>query len=92
MTAHKGDYQRPTTVDRTTASDAEFQARVAPIEAAPAAEESWDATAALRRVLHFADAYERGEIGDPGRAVVAWMIRVAVHDTTDVMGPLGSLT
>lgn len=67
-------------VDRSDASDADFQQMLATIEATPAAEESFDAVAACRRVMQFATAYERGDIGDPGRAVVAWMIHVAIAD------------
>lgn len=67
---------RPPAADLSPAEaarEAEFDANPAP--------ESFDAVAACRRVLDFAKRYEAGEIGDPGRAVVAWMITVALADS-----------
>lgn len=64
----------------TPALTAEERETVARFDAAPVLAEAFDATAACHRVLDFAKRYERGEIGDPGRAVVAWMIHVALTD------------
>lgn len=65
-------------VDRNDAGNIDFAERIAPIEAAPPGPESFDATAALRRVMAVADdldaisdahwtAYKHGDVSDTRR-------------------------
>lgn len=66
-------------VDRNDAGNIDFAERIADLEAAPPAPESFDATAALRRIVALCDAADDQPDGYECRFIATNLIRDAIE-------------